>query len=381
VPTGTPPGQSRLLDRIHAEIRLDGPITFARFMDLALHDPRDGYYAGGAERVGPRGDFITASDAGRAFGRCMARQIAEIDRAIGPTDPCHVIEFGAGRGLLALDVTTALEELDAALAGRVRYTMVDRSERMRSEAARRLPTARVLAPEEPGSGYRGCVVAVELFDALPVHRVRRRNGKLTEIHVGLNDGGELIELERSPGSEVRSYAERYGAAAEEGIEAEVAPSACTQLDTMERVLDRGVLVIVDYGYSAAELYHPERRRGTLLAYHRHTTNEEFLERIGEQDLTAHVNFSALEDRARERGLAVLGRTTQDRFLIGNGILETFEPDGEGSPPTPRQLKSRLQAMQLIHPSGMGRTFSVLMLAKNCDPPPRLSGLVDPFARD
>jgi SAM-dependent MidA family methyltransferase len=119
----------------------------------------------------------------------------------------------------------------------------------------------------------------------------------------------------------------------------------------------------------------------LLAYHRQATNEHYLERVGEQDLTAHVNFSALEDRARERGLQVLGLTTQDRFLIGNGILEAFANQDPADLQNPARARARLQAMQLIHPSGMGRMFKVLMLAKNCDPPPDLAGMHDPFARD
>jgi SAM-dependent MidA family methyltransferase len=380
VPADESPDHVPLLDRIRAEIRDRGPISFAHFMELALYDPRDGYYARGAERLGPGGDFITASDAGRAFGRCVARQIVEIDRRIGPCDPFDVIEFGAGRGLLALDVLDAMSELDAALAARLRYLMVDRSERMRSQAARRVPAARVLSPDELQPGSRGCVLAVELFDALPVHRLRRSGEGLFEVHVDLDDAGELTEVERPPTDAVRQMAERYAAAAVVGTEAELTPLVCAQLDAMERILDQGVMIIVDYGHPAAELYRPERRRGTLLAYHGHTTNEAFLERVGEQDLTAHVNFTALEDRARERGLAVLGRTTQDRFLIGNGILEVFEPADGRERPDARQVKDRLRAMQLIHPAGMGRTFKVLALSKGCDPPPQLSGLHDPFTR-
>jgi SAM-dependent MidA family methyltransferase len=148
---------------------------------------------------------------------------------------------------------------------------------------------------------------------------------------------------------------------------------------MERCLDRGVMLVVDYGERAERLYGPTRPEGTLLAYRRHTTNRDYLRNVGAQDLTAHVNFSALEDRARAIGLAVLGLTTQDRFLIANGILETFRPDDPGRLHDPRRVKARLQAMQLIHPEGMGRRFKVLALAKGCRPD--LAGLRDPFSRD
>jgi len=148
---------------------------------------------------------------------------------------------------------------------------------------------------------------------------------------------------------------------------------------MQSPIESGVFIVVDYGYSAAELYAPARRRGTLLAYHAHSTNEEYLSRVGEQDLTAHVNFTALEDRARELGLDSLGLTTQDRFLVANGILEQFEQEGLEQAYDPRRVKQRMQAMQLIHPAGMGRTFKVLMLSKGCAPPPDLCGMRDPFA--
>jgi SAM-dependent MidA family methyltransferase len=141
------------------------------------------------------------------------------------------------------------------------------------------------------------------------------------------------------------------------------------------------MIVVDYGMPAAELYDRERRRGTLLAYHGHSTNEDYLSRPGEQDLTAHVNFTALEDRARDCGLKVLGRTTQDRFLVCNGVLEEFEQPDLETAHDPRRVKRRLQAMQLIHPEGMGRTFRVLMLAKGCEGLDGLAGLADPFARD
>ncbi len=367
---------SDLVERIGSEIRRRGPISFARFMELALYDAAGGYYARGGSVLGPRGDFFTASDVGRLFGASIARQLLEIDRRIGPLDLFHVIEFGSGRGLLARDVLDAMADLDSGLASRLRYLLVDRSRAMLEESRRRVPEGRSLRPAELDGGFCGCVLAVELFDALPVHRVRRRGGRLGELLVGLDDDGALVELEGPCSPEVRTIAERYGAAADEGTEAEVATAADAQLETMAGCLDLGVMLIVDYGERANALYDASRPLGTLLAYHRQTTNRSYLERVGRQDLTAHVNFSALEDRALSLGLRVLGLTTQDRFLISNGILEAFRPDDPARLHDPRRVKRRLQAMQLIHPSGMGRRFKVLALAKGCDPV--LTGLRDPF---
>jgi SAM-dependent MidA family methyltransferase len=380
VPDGAGAGPSPLVDRIRDEIDRSGPITFARFMDLALHDPTHGYYARGPERLGTLGDFFTASDVGRAFGRTVGRQLIEIDRLLGSPDPFDVIEYGAGRGLLARDVLDALAELSPDLRARARYVMVDRSAAMRDGARRRVPEATAVTPAEIRGGGCGCVLAVELFDALPVHRVRRREGRLVEIAVTVGDDGALAECETEPCAEAAAWARTYGAAADDGSEAEVAPASEVAMTALARPLDAGVWIVVDYGDRAEGLYTRDRARGTLLAYHAHATNEAFLERVGEQDLTAHVNFTALEDAARRAGLEVLGLTTQDRFLVANGILEAFEQPDTSAVYDPRRVKERMQAMQLIHPMGMGRTFKVLMLAKECPGASTLRGLEDPFAR-
>lgn len=374
------PRQIELEVRIRREIRARGRISFARFMELALYDPQGGYYARGPECLGQRGDFFTASDVGHHFGRCLARQLREIDRLLGAPRPFDVLEFGAGRGLLARDLVDALRVLDPPLAARLRLTLIDRSTAMRRAASRQVPEARVLAPEDVGGGHCGCVLAVELFDALPAHRVRRRAGRLLELYVGLDEAGRLAETEGPPAPEVERMARRYGAAAREGSEAEVSLCAADQLETMARALDRGVVIIVDYGDRPSQLYGASRPLGTLLAYQRHTVHQRYFDCVGEQDLTALVNFSALEDRATEIGMQVLGLTTQDRFLIANGILESFQA-GASDSREPRRVKQRLQALALIHPQGMGRVFKVQLLAKGCASSPSLAGLADPFAGD
>jgi SAM-dependent MidA family methyltransferase len=384
VPPNSPPGpppEPELLKVIREEIEAAGPVSFARFMDLALYHPTHGYYSHGAGRIGREGDFFTASDVGDAFGRCMARQIIDIDARVGPMDPFDVVEVGSGRGLLARDVLDAIAELEPGLAGRLRYTMVDRSESMRNHSARCVPEARVLAPEELDGGHHGCLLAVELFDALPVHRVRRRGESLVEVLVGVDASGALVEQEAPATGELLATAQRYGAAPEDEMETEIALGAARRLEELAQTLEKGVMIVVDYGMPAAELYDRERRRGTLLAYHGHETSEDYLARVGEQDLTSHVNFTALEDRARECGLDVLGLTTQDRFLVANGVLEEFSQPDLRAARDPKRVKRRLQAMQLIHPEGMGRTFRVLMLSKGCEAPVALSGLDDPFSPD
>jgi SAM-dependent MidA family methyltransferase len=364
-----------LLRLIGDEIRAGGPISFARFMELALHDAEHGYYARGPERLGRGGDFFTASDVGATFGACLSRQLVEMDALLGNPAPFHYVEHGAGRGLLARDVEEALRVTEPGLAARFQAVLLDTSPGMRAAAAGRLPSARVEPVGLARPAGAGCVVAVELLDALPVHRVRRRGDALVEVRVAL-DGDRLVELEGAPGEDVRAWADAYGAAPEDGDESEACLALAPTLAGLAASIDRGFLVVVDYGHEAKRLFGPAHKRGTLMAYHRHRTNEDYLERVGEQDLTAHVNLTALRREAEALGLHVAGITTQDRFLIANGILDGLDTD-DGGPVV--ATKRRLQAKQLIHPEGMGRTFKVAVLAKGMEPPPVLRGLVDPFA--
>ena len=362
-------GRPELVARLRAEILEVGPISFARFMQIALHDPDHGYYAAGPARLGRSGDFFTASDVGPAFGTALARQLSEMADALGRPDPFRYVEIGAGRGALARDV---LDAWDPA-RGRLDATLVDTSRGMREAARAGVPEARVVAPDEVSRGGSGAVVAVELLDALPVHRVRRRGRELHEVRVAL-DGGSLVEVESPAAEEVRAWAECYGAAPEDGDEAEVCLALAPAVADLAAVLDRGFVVVVDYGHDAERLAQRAHRRGTLLAYHRHAVNEDYLARVGEQDLTAHVNLSALDREAARAGLAPAATTTQDRFLIANGLLDGLDEAGDGL----AAVKRRLQVRQLVHPDGMGRAFKVAVYAKGLSPVPSLSGLRDPF---
>jgi SAM-dependent MidA family methyltransferase len=367
-------GNPRLLAKIRGLIRSSGPISFARFMRLCLYDPEGGYYARGSQGLGRRGDFFTASDVGTAFGETIARQLREMDLLLGSPDPFRYVEFGAGRGLLARDVLDTFTETYGDLADRVAPTLADESAGMLAACEALVPEATVVPPAEVRAGGAGCVLAVELFDALPVHRVRRRAGTLVEVLVGL-EGEALVEVESEAGAPVRAWADRYGAAPEEGDEAEVSLELEPCFARLAATIDRGFLLVVDYGDTIPALYDRGRRRGTLLAYHRHTASEDLLARAGEQDLTAHVNLTALSDAATACGLSPLGTTTQDRFLIANGLLDGI--DGEGN--DARAVRRRLRAKQLIHPDGMGRTFKVALFAKGLEAAPALTGLKDPFA--
>lgn len=370
-------GAPGLLEAIRQEIGAAGPMTFARFMELALHHPEHGYYARGPQRLGPSGDYFTAADLGPDFGRCLARLLGKMSDRVPGESAFTVVEYGGGRGLLAADVQAAWDRRRS-----LDYVVVDSSAGMRRLATEVAPHARVVSPGQEGGDHDGCALAVELFDALPVHRLRRRKGRLREVFVDSDPAGRLVEREGRPVPVAAELAARYGAAAEEGSEAEVCPAAMDQLDRMAGCLRRGFLLIVDYGYEARRLYGPSHRRGTLLAYHRHATNEDVLRRVGGQDLTAHVNWTSLEDHAGDLGLRLLGRVPQWRLLLGLDVLAPFEETDERVWNDPAQVKRRLQIRQLVHPSGMGGRFEALALAKDLPDDVRLAAFdeADPRSR-
>lgn len=357
---------SPLARLLRERIRREGPLSFAVVMESALYDPEHGYYREGPRRLGVDGDFITAADSGSGLGRCIAEQLVDFDRQQSTFEPFDLLEVGAGRGTLARDVIAHLPE---DLSQRLSCTLVDRSAGMRAEAKRQTPTANVIDPAQLQGSLRGAWVAVELFDALPVHRVVRRGTRLMERRVD----ADLQFVDMPPTAEVEAWAEQYGAAPRDGMQAEVNLGMAETFDGIDRVFAEGLAIIIDYGDEAEPLY-TTRPHGTLLAYHRHRTSNDLLARIGEQDLTAHVNFTALIDHARKRGWHCLGLTSQERFLIGNGILAAFEATDIEESRDPQKVRERRRVMQLIHPEGMGHAFRVLLLCKGQPPPLTLRGL-------
>jgi len=236
---------------------------------------------------------------------------------------------------------------------------------------------------EPGS-ITGCVIANEVLDALPVHALVRHDGRLAELHVDLagapGDDGEprLCLVEREPGQPgLVTLAERYGLCPREGHQAEICLEFEPWLRSLNRVLARGAAVLVDYGHEASTLADENHANGTLLAYHRHRVETDLLARPGEQDLTAHVNWTHLEHAARAAGFTWAGRTTQDRFLLALGIVEDMAADPAGSYESAARTAFRLSARSLVMPgAGGGRRFEACCLAKGI--PADLRGLRDPF---
>ena len=313
--------EPELVARIRAEIEAQGPITFARFMERALYEPELGYYRRKGYGPGRAGDFLTAPETHPIFGRAVARQLDELWRLLGEPSDFVVREHGAGRGALAIAILQGLLAEGSGLSAVVRYQPVevdvDRVDEFEAALEESGFGDRVGRPT--GAPLVGCVLANEVLDALPVHRVVVRDGVLRELRVGV-DADRFVELEGDPSTSrlgERLAAEgivlREGQVAEIGLELD--PWVARAADAVER----GLLLLIDYGHEATELYGPRRMAGTLMAYTRHRAHDDSFINIGRQDLTAHVDVTAVERAATAAGLERVGVTTQAEFLVGLGI--------------------------------------------------------------
>lgn len=378
-------GHSALVEKIRAEITEHGPITFARFMELALYDPEHGYYMTRAEerplesdaetRLGWRGDFLTAPDVHPLLGMILFRQIREIDALLDHPRPLTIVEIGPGKGTLVRDVLHACSRSDSDLLTRLRYVLVERSPMMRRAQeqmlapyeGRRNRLQWVTAVEELGDrAVTGLIYSNELVDALPIHRVTVRGGALKEIMVDVADA-EFIESLADPSTpELGEYLRQQGITLPEGYTTEIHLEAVRWMKSVAQILDRGLVVTIDYGHTAQDYYAPTRRDGTLLCYSRHRIVRDPYTMIGQQDMTAHVNFSALALAGEEHGVSVTGFTNLSHYLIGLGAEEILAED-------PVDKNDLRRVAELFRPQGFGGTFKVLVQHKGLGAP-TLQGL-------
>ncbi|HEV2522623.1 MAG TPA: SAM-dependent methyltransferase [Candidatus Acidoferrales bacterium] len=372
------PGEhARALSEILAErIRDRGPISFAEFMRECLYHPVHGYYSRASARR--FGDYYTSVDVHPIFGRLLARQLTEMWELLGSPPTFMVVEAGAGTGRLAghiLDFSALfLPEFYAAL----QYVAVEYSAARRADHAARLAahleTNRAFSASEiPNVIPTGCILSNELLDALPTHRVIVQRGKLREIFVGFASG-RFTEVPGDPTTPaIQEYFQEQGIALEEGQQAEACLEACDWIEHTGRALERGFVLTIDYGHEAKALYDEPHNRGTLLAYRDHTVSENLLAHPGEQDLTSHVNFTAVDLWGRRAGLTRTGIVTQSEFLVrlgrGNEFADLYEP---GQTELER-LRARLLLKNLIHPEGLGEKFQVMIQHKGIGTP-RLTGM-------
>ncbi len=355
---------------IKSLIQSSGPIPFAKFMELALYHPEYGYYSSDSLKIGKEGDYYTSPHVHPAFGEVISKVVSRVYEFI-QEKPFTIVEMGAGKGLLALDVLNSIKRDNTDLYKNLHYLVIEINPNLRSEEERllknhldRVNWVNSLSEIEPES-IRGVFLSNELVDSFPVHRAKFKDGKLFEIYVALDEREGFYEILDNPSTEdLINYFKEYNLEFEEGQELEINLRAGEWLQEVVRVLAKGVVITIDYGYLAEELFSPVRPRGTLLCYYKHTTSENPYIRIGEQDITAHVDFSNLIRCGERLGLNTIKYTTQGQFLIDCGILEILKSySGEEKPSNLSVIKSRMAIKNLFLPQLMGDTFKVLMQEK------------------
>lgn len=362
----------RLAERLRDEItRAGGWISFARFMQMALYQPGLGYYSAGARKLGAGGDFVTAPEVAPVFSRCLAVQCAEVLRGLGGGE---VLELGAGSGAMAAAMLAEFERLDVVPA---RYRILDVSADLRERQHATLLQAvpqwldRIEWLERLPETLNGVIVANEVLDAMPVERFALRGGEINALGVTWHFGRFEWSETRAPAplrEAARGLREQAGEAWPEGYVSEVNLGLAPWLAATGNALERGVMLFVDYGLPRREYYSPERSDGTLLCHFRHRFHADPFVRLGLQDITAWVDFTAVAEAGEAAGLALVGYATQAHFLIGNGIGE-FVANVADLDVVQRVNLSR-QAMLLTLPGEMGERFKVIALARGYDSPLR-----------
>ncbi|HKU13875.1 MAG TPA: SAM-dependent methyltransferase [Steroidobacteraceae bacterium] len=362
----------RVVNRIWEEIDARGGwLSFERFMEMALYEPGLGYYSAGASKLGAGGDFVTAPEVSPLFSRCLAAQCREVLQNMSGG---AIIEFGAGSGVMAVDV---LNELAAQDALPERYLILEVSaelrERQRALLRERAPAHAGLVewldalPEE----FRGVVLGNEVLDALPVQRFRIRGDQVNALGVtwqlGRLDWSEThadADLEAA----VRRIEANCGERLPDGYTSEINMRLAPWIGGVASMLREGVALFIDYGLPQRQYYRGERREGTLLCHFHHRFHDDPLINVGVQDIGAWVDFTAVAEAAASAGLSVAGFATQAHFLIGNGLEQLLGP-ADGQELTSRVQLAR-QAMLLTLPGEMGERFKVIGLTRGFDRPLR-----------
>jgi SAM-dependent MidA family methyltransferase len=371
---------------LRSAIRERGPLTVAAFMDLALYDPAFGYYARASQRSGRAGDFFTSVDVGPLFGELLERQLEQMSALLASaTDPrprFDLVEAGAGNGRLAADILHAARGAHASFYDRVRLHLVEASAAARAEQAQtlgsmadRLASSAAALPD----GFEGVLLANELLDALPTHQVVMRPDGLREVYVDVETGDDqarLITREGPPSTPaLAAYLDRLAITLEPGWRVEINLRAIDWIGDAARRLSRGFIVIIDYGHPARELYSHTHATGTLTTFARHTMSgpESALDRPmwlrqpGEQDITAHVDFTSVQAAAEGAGLTLIGFLDQTYFLLGLANLEHAEHRLRAASMFD-DFGTRLALKTLLMPGGLGSTHKVLILGKDVGTP-------------
>lgn len=363
-------------------------ITFAEYMAIALYHPEFGYYSTPATSLGKEGDFFTSVHLGADFGEMLAHQFVEMWELLNRPQTFTLVEMGAGQGLLALDILKYLQTHHSEFFAVLTYKIVEKSPQLQREQQNRLqdfPVSWCDLADIPNDSVVGCFFSNELVDALPVHQFVIRDRQILEIFVTLGENSptpekiEFTEIADTPSTpELAKYLEFSGIDINnlpDGYRSEINLAAKDWLASVSKSLQQGYAIAIDYGYPAHRYYNPQRRNGTLQCYYQHQRHDNPYINVGLQDITTHVNFTALEKWGAEFGLINQGFTKQALFLMALGLGDRIMEISQGKLPIMEALQRRDYLQQLIDPVGLGG-FGVLVQAKNA-PAQLVRGLREP----
>jgi SAM-dependent MidA family methyltransferase len=361
-----------ILERINH--KSDRRITFAEYMDIVLYDRSYGYYSSGKVSIGAAGDFFTSSSLGRDFGELLAIQFIEIWQLLGKSLSFQLVEMGAGNGNLALDIVEFVRANNPDFYNALEYIIIEKSPeliKLQQEKLNRFTNLNIAWKsweDIPDNSIYGCCFANELVDAFPVHLITIEDRELKEIYL-TSDGETLTENNGELSTEkLIKYFELVGIelaspAFSNGYRTEVNLAALDWLQIVASKLNTGYLITIDYGYQAGKYYHPQRSQGTLQCYNRHRRHNNPYLNLGDCDITAHVDFTALDRQGRLCNLTTIGFTQQALFLMALGLGDRLNELSSGKYNFQQVLQRRDALHQLIDPTGLGG-FGVLIQGKN-----------------
>lgn len=377
------PGHPQLCEGLIHRMNDGSPMTFAEFMEGVLYHEEWGYYTTRATHIGAAGDFYTSPHLSAEFGTCMARQLVNCWENLGQSDRFDVVEMGAGQGIWAADILKVISEISPECSAALTYTIVERSPSLRRVQQQHLaPWVSAKSSEKlakvqwrswneiPLASVQGCFISNELVDAFPVHRVTAHGGKLQEIYV-IWDGDRFVEwIGNLSTPKLAEYFEPLGIDLSqyiEGYRTEVNLNAIDWLTTVNDRLAHGYVITIDYGYPASRYYSKVRHDGTLTGYFEHRPTDTPYEKVGLQDLTAHVDFTTLENHGKTLGLTHCGTIQQALFLMALGLGETIAALSQTETCSIQEINNRLAQRETLHrlinPMGLGN-FLVLIQSKD-----------------
>ncbi|MBE9033194.1 class I SAM-dependent methyltransferase [filamentous cyanobacterium LEGE 11480] len=358
-------------------------IPFSAFMEQALYHQEYGYYSNRARQIGPSGDFFTAPHLGSDFGQLLAKQFVQMWEILGQPQPFTLVEMGAGQGLLATDILRWIKQHHPQCWKYLRYIIVEKAtglvnaqqQQIEKEFGKEIPITWKSLETIASEPIIGCCFSNELVDAFAVHQVVFEQGKLREVYVALH-GQQFIEIIDAPSTTaLADYFAQLGISPTSSdypdpYRTEVNLAAQGWLSSVAACLQQGYVLTIDYGYPAARYYNRVRSQGTLQCYYQHSHHNNPYIHVGEQDITTHVNFTALEQTGQQVGLQTIGVTQQSMLLMALGLGDRIAQLGQSDSTDPQEIFARLRQRdalhQLINPMGLGN-FGVLFQAKGLDP--------------